>query len=146
MSLSNRMVRRLPLWVRANPMDVMFVFLGLPTSLASAVGLSQSSALHQVLPWWGPRLWSTALLVGCVAYLIGVTSVKEVGGSLIITRMPALLLGLHLISITTATYAVVVLVFAGWAGLVPALAYLVVSLGMWIRRVDVRGQYQGGAR
>ncbi|MEV0237553.1 hypothetical protein [Nonomuraea sp. NPDC050786] len=127
--------------MRANPMDVMFVFLGLPTSLASVVGLSQSTALHHVLPWWGPRLWSIALLAGCVAYLIGVTSVREMLGALVIVRLPALLLGLHLISIASLTYAVVVLMFAGWSGLVPAVAYLVVSLGTWVRRVDLRGRY-----
>ena len=91
-------------------------------------------------------MWAAALLAGCVAYLIGVTSVKEMLGTLVITRLPALLLGLHLISIAAGTYAVVVLMFAGWAGVVPAVAYLVICLGTWVRRVDVRGRYSGGER
>lgn len=143
MSLSGRIVHRLPKWVRISPLDVMFVFLGLPSSLAAVVGLARSNALAEILPWWGPRLWSTALFIGCVAWLVGLTSIRETDDALILTRMPSLLLGLHLVSITSLTYALVVVLFAGWAGILPATAYLVVSLGTWLRRVDFETRYRG---
>lgn len=121
----------------------MFVFLGLPSSLAAVVGVARSSALDVVLPWWGPRLWSIALFVGCVAWLVGLTSIKETKDALVLTRMPSLLLGLHLVSITCLTYAAVVIVFAGWSGTLAATSYLVVSMGTWLRRVDFETRYRG---
>lgn len=146
MRLSSRIVQRLPKWVRLSPLDVMFVCMGLPSSFAAVVGLARSNAMAEILPWWGPRLWSTALFVGCVAWLVGLTSIKESGDTLIITRMPFLLLGLHLVSITCATYAAVVILFAGWVGLLPVTTYLVVAFGTWLRRVDFESRYRGDYR
>lgn len=143
MSLSGRIVRKLPKWIRVSPLDVMFVFLGLPSSLAAMAGVAQSNALADVLPWWGPKLWAVALFIGCCAWLVGLTSVKENNGILILTRMPALLLGLHLVSITCLTYAAVVIVFSGWTGVLAATAYLVIAFGTWLRRVDYMARHRG---
>lgn len=143
MSLSGRLVRKLPKWVRVSPLDVMFVFLGIPSSLAAVAGLAQSNALADVLPWWGPKLWAVALLVGCLAWLVGLTSITENNGILVLTRMPALLLGLHLVSITCLTYAAVLIIFSGWTGLLAATAYLVIAFGTWLRRVDFSSRYRG---
>jgi hypothetical protein len=142
MSLSGRIVRKLPKWVRVSPLDVMFVFLGLPSSLAAVVGVAQSNALD-VLPWWGPKLWAVALFIGCLAWLVGLTSVRETNGILILTRMPILLLGLHLVSITCLTYAAVLILFSGWTGVLAATAYLVISFGTWLRRVDYMARHRG---
>lgn len=146
MGISGRIVRRLPRWVRVSPLDVMFVILGLPSSLAAILGLARSNALADVLPWWGVRLWSAALFVGCVAWLVGLTSIQENNGVLVLTRMPTLLLGLHLVSISTATYAVVLILISGWTGLLAAMAYLVVAGGTWLRRVDFTSRYRGDPR
>lgn len=121
----------------------MFVFMGLPTGLAAAVGLTQSSAMAEILPWWGIRIWAVALAVGCVAWLVGLTSVHEDSGSLVLTRLPAMILGLHLVSITCLTYAVAVFLFAGWLGLLTATLYLVIAGGTWLRRVDLITRQQG---
>lgn len=144
MGLSSRVVRKLPTWVRINPLDVMFVCMGIPSSLVSLVGVARSNALTNVLPWWGPKLWSASLLVGCVAWLVGLTSITENNGVLVLTRMPSLLLGLHLVSMACLTYAVVVTIAAGWAGLLPSVIYLVVAGGTWLRRVDLSSRVKGG--
>lgn len=143
MSLSGRVVQRLPKWVRVNPLDVMFVFMGIPSSIATLAGVARSNALTNVLPWWGPRLWAAALLIGCVSWLAGLTSIQENNGVLVLTRMPALLLGLHLVSIACLAYAVVVIVATGWTGVLAATAYLVVAGGTWLRRVDFSSRFRG---
>lgn len=143
MGLSGRIVRRLPLWVRSSPLDVMFVFMGLPSSLVTLLGLTHSSALAELLPWWGIRIWALALFAGCVAWLVGLTSVQEDEGVRVLTRLPALILGLHLVSITCLTYAVAVILFAGWFGFLTATLYLVIAGGTWLRRVDLVSRQRG---
>lgn len=121
----------------------MFVFMGIPSSVASLAGVARSNAMANVLPWWGPRVWAAALLVGCVAWLVGLTSITENNGVLVLTRMPALLLGLHLVSMTCLTYAVVVVISSGLTGLLASTAYLVVAGGTWLRRVDLSSREKG---
>lgn len=145
MSVSGRIVRRLPVWVRANPMDCTLVMLGIPGGVLSLAGVARSSALAEILPWWGPALWSAALVVGCAAWLVGLTSVREADGRLVITRMPAMLLGLQVVSMSALTYGVMIVATAGWAGLVASLYVFVVGAGTWIRRVDLLMRFRGQA-
>jgi purine-cytosine permease-like protein len=124
-------------------MDTLFALMGLVSSIASLVGLSEPSSLTKVLPWWGPILWSLALFVGCVAWLIGLTSIKENNGHLVLTRMPALILGLYLVSVATLVYGIALLIFAGWTAAVAALIMFATSGGTYLRRVDFASRFRG---
>jgi hypothetical protein len=121
----------------------MFVFLGIPSGLLNIAGLTRSNALASVLPWWGVKVWSVAILAGCVMWLIGLTGITANNGHLVLTRMPALLLGLYLVSMTTLTYGIALIVAAGWGGVLAAVPLFVVAGGTWLRRVDFSSRFKG---
>lgn len=143
MGIQAKLVYKLPKWIRLTPMDALFAFMGLFSSIASLAGLSEPSSLTRVLPWWGPILWSLALFVGCSAWLVGLTSIRENNGHLVLTRMPALILGLYLVSISTLVYGIALLVFAGWTAAVAALIMFAASGGTYLRRVDFASRFRG---
>jgi hypothetical protein len=141
--IQGRIVHKLPKWIRMTPMDVMFAFLGTLSASTSLIGLSQPSSLTRILPWWGPMLWSLCLLIGCLAWLSGLSSVKENNGHMVLTRMPALIFGLYLVSLSSFTYGVILLVIAGTGGLVAATTFFAVAAGTYLRRVDFASRYRG---
>jgi hypothetical protein len=124
-------------------MDVMFVFLGIPSGILNLAGLARSNALVNVLPGWGTKVWAVAILAGCVMWLVGLTSITENNGHLVLTRMPALLLGLYLVSLTTLVYGVALIVFSGWSGFLASVPLFVISGGTWLRRVDFSSRFRG---
>lgn len=138
-----RLVKRLPAWVLLQPLDCMFAALGLPSGIISLLGVARSRALDQLLPWWATRLWAACLLVGCIAWLAGASSVRELDGQLVATRLPAYILGLHLLSLACAVYAVAIIVIGGWAGALAAYPLIVGAAGTYIRRVYLIDRYRG---
>lgn len=132
-----RFVRRLPVWVQAQPLDCMFALLGILPGIASLAGVASSKALETLLPWWAVRLWAVILLVGCVCWLAGASSVRERDGQLVATRLPAYLLGLHLLSLACLVFGTAIIVIGGWAGLLAAYPLLVGAAGLYIRRVGL---------
>lgn len=143
MGLQRRVIRRLPVWVRSNPLDVMFILILTPSSVLSLAGVAQSNAMAQTLPWWGTKLAAVALLTGCVFWAVGITSVHANNGILVLSRMPALLLGLHVVSVTTLSYAVLVFTVSGRAGVTVGAYLLAMAGGTWLRRIDLADQFQG---
>lgn len=143
MGIQARIVHKLPKWIRLAPMDVMFAFLGAFSSVSTLVGWAQPSSLSQFLPWWGPLLWSICLLTGCTAWVVGLTSIKENNGHLVLTRMPALILGLYLVSIASLAYAAALVIVAGPRGLVAATSFLAISAGTYLRRIDFASRFRG---
>lgn len=143
MGLQSRIIRRLPVWVRSNPLDVMFIVILTPSSVLSLAGIAQSNAMAQTLPWWGTKIGALMMLVGCVFWAVGITSVHASNGILVLSRMPALLLGLHLVSVTTLSYAVLVLTVSGRAGVTVSAYLLAMAGGTWLRRIDLTDQFRG---
>jgi len=137
-----RLVRRLPVWARTQPLDCMFALLGLVPAALSLIGVVRFKALEQLLPWWATRLWPVCLLVGCIAWLAGASSVREHEGQLVATRLPAWMLGLHLLSLACAVYGVAIIVIGGWAGVLAAYPLIVATAGTYIRRVDLADRYR----
>jgi hypothetical protein len=124
-------------------MDAMFAFLGTFSSISTLIGLAQPSSLMRFLPWWGPLLWSVCLLLGCVTWMVGLTSIKENNGHLVLTRMPALILGLYLVSISCAAYAVALVIVAGPQGILAGTSFLAIAAGTYLRRVDFASRFRG---
>lgn len=131
------LVRRLPIWVQAQPLDAMIALLGVLPGLASLAGLATSRALDVLLPWWAVRLWAVILLVGCGCWLAGASSVRERDGQLVATRLPAFLLGLRLLALACLVYGVAIIALGGWAGVLSAYPLLVGAAGLYIRRVGL---------
>lgn len=143
MGIQARLVRRLPQWVRVAPLDVMFSVLGFFSSVVSLVGVAEPNSLTRVMPWWGPMLWSICLLLGCGAWIAGLSSIKENNGHLVLTRMPALIFGLYLVSLASLAYALVLIVFAGWNGAIVSISFFAVAGGTYLRRVDFASRFRG---
>lgn len=137
MSLQQRLVGRLPVWARTQPIDVMFALLGIPSGVAALSGIARSRALALLLPHWATYLWGVCLVAGCIAYLAGLTSLRERDGHLVITRLPVLLFGLQILSPAALVYGVAIIVISGWAGLLAAWPLLVAAIATWIRRVEL---------
>uniref|UniRef100_UPI003F49920D hypothetical protein n=1 Tax=Nonomuraea sp. CA-251285 TaxID=3240002 RepID=UPI003F49920D len=136
--LSARLVSRLPVWVRQQPIDAMFALLGIPSGLAALTGLATSRALMAVLPDWAAVLWGLCLVAGCACYLSGLMSMRERDGRLVITRLGVLMLGLQIISPAALVYGVAIIVASGWAGLLAAWPLIVAAAATWIRRTELR--------
>lgn len=143
MGIQARIVHRLPDWIRRSPLDVMFSFMGLVSSMLSLIGIGKPGSLSQVLPWWGPLLWSLCLLVGSAAWMAGVASIKESEGVLILVRMPVFIFGLYLVSLAAFAYGLVLIVFAGWSGVVASVLFFAVAGGTYLRRIDVASKFRG---
>lgn len=105
--MTAHLIRRLPAWVRTQPLDCMFAILGIPSGLVSLLGVARSRALDQLLPVWAVRLWAVCLL------------------------------GLQLLSVATLVYFVAIIVIGGWGGVLVAWPLLVVSAATWVRRADL---------
>lgn len=130
------LIRHLPMWVRAAPIDAMVAVFGIPAGLSSLLGLAPSRALT-LLPWWAGKLWALCLILGCAAWLAGLASVREVDGRLAVGHLPVLLLGLRLLSMAALVYGATIIVTSGWAGVLAAWPLLVLALGTTVRCVDL---------
>lgn len=131
------LVRRLPAWVRAAPIEVMVAVFGIPSGLAAMLGPASSRALAELLPWWAGKLWAVCLVAGCIAWLAGLSSVREVDGRLTVGRLPIMLLGLRLLSMAAAVYGTAIIVISGREGLLAAWPLLVLALGTAVRCADL---------
>lgn len=142
MSLSGRVVDRLPRWIRLSPLDAFLSGAFGAGGLLTLIGYSEPTSIEQVLPLWGRILWAVCLVIGCSAWIAGLTSVRENNGSFVLTRMPALLFGLYLISIGSVAYGAVVILFAGWSGLVTGVVLLAISGALFVHRVNLARRYR----
>lgn len=129
---------RLPVWVRTQPIDATFALLGIPSGLTLLVGPARSRALEAVLPHWATYLWAMSLVLGCLAWLAGLTSVRMRDGRLVITRLPVLLLGLQILSPAALVYGLTIILVGGWAGVLAAWPLFVVAAATFIRRVELQ--------
>lgn len=103
--------------------------MGLPSGIAALLGPASSRALDTLLPPWARPLWAVCLIVGCVAWAAGITSVRQRGERLVITRLHVMVLGLRLLSLAALVYALAILIVSGWAGILAAFPLLSVSFG-----------------
>lgn len=142
MGIQNRLTRRLPVWVRTAPLDATFCVLGIPSSALAVAGVVQSRTLVEFLPGWGRLLWSACLFFGCLFWFIGLTSIKENNGHMIVTRMPILIFGLYLTSLSALVYGVALILIGGWAGVLAAWPVLVFAGGTWLRRLDLVSRFR----
>jgi len=142
MGVQDRIVRRLPIWIRTAPLDATFCVLGIPGATLAVVGVVQSRALSEFLPGWGRLVWSICLFFGCLLWLIGLSSIKENNGHMVVTRMPILIFGLYLSSLAALVYGVALIMIGGWSGVLPAWPVLVFAGGTWLRRVDLVSRFR----
>jgi hypothetical protein len=138
-TIQERILERLPAGVRAHPLETSLTILGVPAGITLLLRVANSNALN-VLP--GPVLtvWSLVWTVGCVSWFIGLvfSDKKETGSGIVVKHVPALLMGLWFVSVTSLVYGVAVLVSAGWNGVLASVTPLCIAGGTYIRRIDLQ--------
>lgn len=140
-----RIVRNLPIGIQTYPMDAVFCVLGTISGVATIARLFTSQALSAALPPWALYIWAGLLVVGSIAWGIGIMSVHHNGrGEVIITKVPVMILGLGLISVVTLVYGIAVISRGGTAGLIASFAYFAVSGGTYVRRWVIMNRLDGG--
>jgi hypothetical protein len=120
----------------------MLAAMAIPAGIANAVGLASSVALDQMLATAARALWAACLIVGALAWLIGVLAVEARDGVLIFRRLSMMIFGMHLLSLAALVYAVALLVLNGWGAAMAAWPLLTFAAGLHIRRVDMSGTYR----
>jgi hypothetical protein len=133
----HRLVARLPVWVRTQPMDLLIVALCLQTGLVNLFGWGPTRPLEAAMPWWATRLWAVCLLAGSGCWLAGLTGIHERDGMLVATRLPVLLLGLRLLSLIMPVYFAAVAAIGGWQTLLPTWVLLLAAALIFVRYAEL---------
>lgn len=138
MGFQQRIIRSLPRGIQHFPLDSTFVVLGIPSAVLSLLGISTSASLSSFLPTWAHYVWSSAMLVGCLSWGMAVLSTELTEERyVVIRRVPLMILGLSLVSVTSFVYGLALIAFGGWSGLNASFAFLAVSAGTYLRRVNL---------
>jgi hypothetical protein len=120
----------------------MLAGMAVPAGLANLAGLASSAALDQLLATAVRTLWAGCLIIGALAWLVGVLAVETRDGVLIFRRLSMMIFGMHLLSLAALVYAVALLVLNGWSAAMAAWPLLTFAAGLHIRRVDLAGTYR----
>jgi hypothetical protein len=142
--LQERMLERLPVGIRIHPLETSICVMGVPAGISIGLRFSNSRALD-VLPEPILTAWAVIWTIGCIAWFVGLvlSDEKEYNGGLVIRHVPALLLGLWFVFVTSLIYGIAVLVVGGLSGLFAAVAPLCIAGGTYIRRVDLQRRIKG---
>jgi hypothetical protein len=140
-----RLIERVPAGIRTQPTDAMLVLLGIPAGLSTLVGASESRALDTLLPWLAVKGWAVALLVGCAAWVVGLSGVRLHGDVVVLTRLAAYRFGLHLLAVASLVYGVAILMVVGTGGVLAAWPLLAFAAATWLKAVDL-GRIQRRSR
>lgn len=144
MGFQDRLLARLPAGVRTHPLETSLSIMGVPAGISVGLRLVNSRAL-EVLPGAALTVWALVWTVGCVSWFIGLvfSDEKEGNEGIVITHVPALLMGLWFVSVTALVYGVAVLIAGGLSGVLAAVAPLCIAGGTYIRRIDLQRRIKG---
>lgn len=145
MGFGARVVDRIPAGIRTQPTDAMLVALAVPAGLATLLGATKSRALDTLLSGWAVRAWALALLIGCVAWMVGLGGVKLHGDVVVLTRVAAYRFGLHLLAVSSLVYGVAILLISGLNGVLAAWPLLAFAAATYLKAADL-GRIQRRAR
>lgn len=131
----------LPAGLLFHPAEWFLAFLcilsGTLTLLTNNV---ESASIKEGLPEPAQDLWGVMLVVGGVALLIGVHSIKRVGSYYAATNVPIYRLGLRLLGASTAVYCGCLVGFAGLGGLVASVVPAAFSAMCAVRLLSLGGR------
>lgn len=134
MGLRHWFLAHLPAGLIAQPAEWFLAALCFLSGLVIVVGLGDTNSVSKLL--WEPiyRAWGASLAIGSVALMLGLTSIRwGRPGSYTVKRIPAYKLGLRLLGLSSACYAVAIAVAGGWNGAVAIAITLAFSATCLIR-------------
>lgn len=131
-----------PAGVLERPAEWFLGLLSVVSGLGGLFGPVQQASLEALLPDVVHRGWNLALIVGGIALLSGLASIRYVpeGRNYVITRLPGYRLGCRLLGLSSYVYAGALLWSSGYAGFFPAMAVLVFGLVFTVRLLTLRGR------
>lgn len=133
------LLAHLPAGVKSLSAEWFLAILCLLTGQAILTGVGRSSSVELLLYPVAYYLWSACLLVGGLALISGLSSIRQVSDSeYVIRRTPVYLLGLRLLGTAAFFYAVAVLIINGWDAIVSAAVTLAFA-GLCAVRILVVG-------
>lgn len=137
--MRRKVLHALPEGFIARPEAAFLAILCFGTGIPTALGITQSQALYQLLPTGALNAWGVALLVGSAAVLSGILSIEIRDGYEVIKRAAAYRLGLRLLGLASVVYGFALIVLAGTAGLLPAGWVWAFAVAMWVRLATTKG-------
>ena len=116
------LLRRLPAGMLWHPFEWFMAGACILSGLASMFGSVESESLRALLPAPFLKAWGAALLVGALALMRGLTSIRAVSADrYVVTRVPAYRLGLRLLGLAVAVYIAALIAYVGWAGVIASV-------------------------
>lgn len=135
------LVDHIPSGLIYHPAEWLFAILCAISGIRVTFAGAESASLEALLP---PPLfftWGVLLVVGAVAHMSGLLSIKAVNSDrYVVTRVPAYRLGLRLLGGSTAIYSAALIVVAGSSGLIAALFPLAFSGMCGLRLLALGGR------
>lgn len=113
------------------------IFSGAGTLLSNEV---ESPSIQAGLPEPAQDLWGLMLVVGGIALLFGVNSIRRVGTYYAVTNVPIYRLGLRLLGASTAVYCACLISFVGWSGVVASVVPAAFSAMCAVRLLSIGGR------
>lgn len=123
-------------------------FFGILCAYSGALNLFtgvESASLEAVLPYYAYKAWGVLLLVGGIALIVGVQSIKSLdeGSTYVVTRLAYYRLGLRLLAISTTVFVGAIIYFAGFsAGITASAIPIAFILACSLRLLTLGGRRQ----
>jgi hypothetical protein len=138
--LHSWLLDHLPPGVLNLPAEWLLAFACLLSGQAAITGFGRVNTISTLLYPPIYYAWGGCLVLGGVALVWGLASIRRIPGGYVIARLAAYLLGLRLLGIASLAYAIAVLVVAGRVGIVAAATASAFAGMCAIRVLVVRGR------
>lgn len=131
----------LPAGVLERPAEWFLALLSILSGIAGLIGPVDQASLEATLPDLLHRCWNACLIIGGIALLSGLTSIRYTQPrGYVITRLPGYRLGCRLLGLASLVYAIALLSVSGWAGFYPSMVTLTFALVFGVRLLTLGGR------
>jgi hypothetical protein len=136
------LIDHLPAGVLERPAEWFLALLSIISGAGGLFGPVEQASLDALLPAFLHRGWNLALVVGGIALISGLSSIRYIPDrrGYAITRLPGYRLGCRLLGIASYVYAGGLLWTARFDGFFPAMVVLVFGLVFTVRLLTLRGR------
>ena len=135
------LLQRIPSGMIYHPAEWLLAILCAISGFRVLFWGAESASLEDLLPPPLYFVWGLMLLVGAIAHMSGLLSIRTVNfDRYVVTRVPAYRLGLRLLGGSTAVYSAALIIYAGQPGLLAAVFPLAFSGMCGLRLLALGGR------
>jgi hypothetical protein len=127
------LARRIPFWAHQRPEAAWFALACLLSGVPILAGVVRPGSVADLLHPALTRAWGAVLVLGAVATVSGLTSIRLGDGGVLMTRPSVYKLGTRLLMLGALVYGVSIIWVAGWRGVAAASMILAFSLAQFLR-------------